>query len=141
MIQAVALERPLAWRGQLVRFLLVGLVNTGVGLGTIWLLIWTAGWADIPANAAGYAVGLTCSFVLNRRWTFASDSPWWPALWRFLAVFAVAYGTNLLAVVVLRDAVQVDRYLAHALATVPYTIVFFVGSRYFAFRHAARASA
>jgi putative flippase GtrA len=141
MIRTETLERPLAWYSQLVRFLLVGLVNTGVGLGTIWLLIWTAGWSDMPANAAGYAVGLTCSFLLNRRWTFASDTPWWPALRRFLTVFVVAYSANLLAVVVLRDAGQVNRYLAHALATVPYTIVFFIGSRCFAFRHVARASA
>lgn len=119
---------------QLLRFLLVGAVNTAVGLGSIWVLIGLAGWSDLPANAVGYAIGLACSFTLNRRWTFAHRGPWWPALWRFVLVFGVAYAANLACLLTLRDAFGVDRYLAHALATVPYTALFFVGSRRFAFR-------
>jgi len=126
--------RPMTWRGQVLRFLVVGLANTLVGLGAIWLLIGLAGWTDLQANAAGYAVGLCFSFVLNRRWTFAHQGDWRPALWRFLLVFAVAYGANLLAMMALRDGLQVNRYVAHALATVPYTAIFFLGSRLFAFR-------
>lgn len=124
------------WHGQLLRFLLVGLANTAVGLGSIWALIGLAGWNDVPANATGYAVGLTCSFLLNRRWTFAHRGPVWPALWRFLLVFGVAYAANLACMFTLRDALGMDRYLAHAVATVPYTLLFFVGSRLFAFRQA-----
>lgn len=122
------------WQGQLFRFLLVGIVNTAVGLGGIWVLIGLAGWADLPANAAGYGIGLACSFMLNRRWTFAHRGACWPALWRFVLVFGVAYAANLACMLTLRDAFGVDRYLAHALATVPYTALFFVGSRLFAFR-------
>ncbi len=122
------------WQGQLCRFLLVGIVNTAVGLGSIWVLIGLAGWADLPANAAGYGIGLACSFTLNRRWTFAHRGAWWPAFWRFLLVFGVAYTANVACMLTLRDAFHMDRYLAHALATVPYTALFFVGSRLFAFR-------
>jgi putative flippase GtrA len=120
--------------GQLARFLSVGVANTVVGLGTIWALIGWGGWADGPANLAGYMVGLVCSFVLNRRWTFAHEGSWWPALCRFVLVFAVAYAANLVAFFALRDGFSVNPYLAHALATVPYTLLFFIGSRLFAFR-------
>lgn len=122
------------WHSQLLRFLLVGLVNTAVGLSTIWAMIGLAGWTDLPANATGYAVGLVCSFVLNRRWTFADTGDWWPALWRFMVVFGIAYAANLLTFFTLRDGLGMGRYLAHAVSTVPYTLLFFAGSRLFAFR-------
>jgi putative flippase GtrA len=133
------LELP--WQSQFLRFLIVGVANTAVGLGSIWALIGLAGWADLPANAGGYALGLVCSFVLNRRWTFAHSGAWWPALWRFSVVFAIAYAANLATLFALRDGLNVDRYLAHALATVPYTLLFFIGSRLFAFRTTTPAAA
>ena len=119
---------------QLLRFLAVGVVNTAVGLGTIFALKALAGWGDIPANVAGYAVGLITSFVLNRQWTFRHQGAWAGALLRFVAVFGVAYTANLLVLLHLRDAWGVNAYLAHALATIPYTVLFFAGSRWFAFR-------
>jgi putative flippase GtrA len=124
---------------QLLRFLVVGVLNTAVGLGTIYLLKWAGGVGDVPANACGYAVGLCVSFVLNRRWTFSDRGRRLPAVLRFLFVFAVAYGCNLAMLLQLRDAWQVDAYLAHALATVPYTLVFFLGSKFFVFRSVAPA--
>lgn len=133
-------RNSLRWQGQMVRFLLVGVANTMVGLGTIWSLIGLAGWDDLPANAAGYIVGLTCSFLLNRRWTFAHTGAWWQALWRFMVVFGVAYTANLAAMIALRDGLHLDRYMSHALATVPYTLLFFLGSRLFAFRPSVTAS-
>lgn len=119
---------------QFLRFLAVGLVNTAVGLGMIFALKALAGWGDIQANIAGYAAGLVTSFVLNRRWTFMHDGDWSGALLRFVAVFAIAYAANLLLLLHLRDGWGVNAYLAHALATVPYTLLFFAGSRWFAFK-------
>jgi putative flippase GtrA len=121
------------WKLQLLRFLLVGVLNTLVGLATIWALIGIAGWGDFQANFTGYLAGLVCSFVLNRQWTFDHAGPWRPALLRFLIVFAVSYCVNWLAVLVLRDFFEVNRYLAHSLAMLPYTVTFFIGSRLFAF--------
>ncbi|MCC9596333.1 MULTISPECIES: GtrA family protein [unclassified Rubrivivax] len=124
---------------QVLRFLIVGVLNTAVGLGTIYLLKWAGGFGDVAANACGYAVGLCVSFVLNRRWTFADRGRRAPAVMRFLLVFAIAYGFNLLTLLHLRDAWHIDAYLAHALATVPYTVTFFLGSKFFVFRSVAPA--
>ena len=121
------------WLVQLTKFLLVGVANTLVGLGTIWLLIGLAGWNDAPANFAGYVVGLACSFTLNRAWTFRDVGQVLPAMTRFLLVFGVAYAANLAAMFWLRDTIGLNRYWAHALATVPYTALFFIGSRLFVF--------
>jgi putative flippase GtrA len=125
-------------RRQLLRFLAVGVLNTAVGLGTIFALKAVAGWPDVPANIGGYVLGLMVSFVLNRRWTFAHRGDWRGALARFLAVFGVAYTANLVAFLALRDRLGVNPYAAHALAMVVYTAIFFVGSRSIAFRQQTR---
>jgi hypothetical protein len=41
----------------------------------------------------------------------------------------------------LRDAMGLNRYWAHALATIPYTALFFLGSRLFVFVRPAREKA
>jgi putative flippase GtrA len=130
-----------AFGPQAVRFAAVGVANTAVGLGTIFALKGLAGWSDLAANLGGYALGLVCSFVLNRRWTFRHSGHAGRAFARFLAVFALAYGANLVAFLVLRDGLRVNAYPAHAIAMVVYTLVFFAGSRWFAFRTAPRLAA
>ena len=119
---------------QALRFAVVGVANTLVGLGSIWGLKYFFAVPDVPANFAGYCVGLACSFVLNRSWTFQHRGAVLPALLRFLLVFAVAYAANLGCMLLLRDRFGVDPYWAHLWATVPYTVLFFIGSRSLAFR-------
>src|SRR5208282_1728517 len=85
----------------LIRFLLVGVANTLVGLSAIYLIKWLGEVGDVLANASGYAIGLMVSFVLNRSWTFSHSGAVLPAAVRFFVVFAIAYTTNLGTVLVL----------------------------------------
>ncbi len=65
--------RDLATRqglAQFVRFGLVGVANTGVSYGVIWLL--EPRLAMPVASAIGYAAGVIQSFLLNRFWTFGN---------------------------------------------------------------------
>jgi putative flippase GtrA len=117
----------------IIRFLLVGLVNTAVGLGLIYFCKWALGWGDVPSNMIGYACGLTVSFLLNRSWTFNHRGAVLPTIARFLVVFLVSYSLNLVTVLILIDHYAVNAYLAHAIAILPYTASFFIGSRHFAF--------
>lgn len=115
------------------KFLAVGVANTIVGLGVIYAMKLFASADDISANIVGYAVGLAFSFVVNRRWTFAARGDALGSLLRFLAIFALAYPANLAAVLMLIN-VGVDPYWSQALGVVPYTVIFYVGSRWYAFR-------
>jgi putative flippase GtrA len=125
---------PLGVRWDLIRYVSVGIVNTMVGLATIYLAMyaWHAG--DVAANIAGYSVGVASSFILNRRWTFSSRDPVIPQLVRFLLVLTVAYLANLGTVLALRGQFGLNRYLAQALGTLPYVAIGYLGSRFFAFR-------
>jgi putative flippase GtrA len=117
-----------------VRFVIVGGINTTVGLLTIWLLKWLGGLSDFTANLGGYALGVCVSFLLNRSWTFSFKGAWLPSIARFLVVVAVAYLANLGVVLLLAQKFGVNGYLAQMFGVPPYTILFYLGSRYFAFR-------
>jgi len=116
----------------IIRFVLVGMVNTLVGLTVIYAAKWFLGAGDVVANASGYCIGLLVSFTLNRSWTFAHIGPAGRAFVTFLGVQGVAYGLNLLCVMGL-ITYGVDSYLAQAMGIPPYTIVSYLGSRYLAF--------
>ena len=112
---------------------MVGLANTTVGLTVILSAKSLAGADNVSANVAGYAVGLALSFALNRRWTFGFRGDARASLLRFLAVFAVAYAANLVAVLSLIEVLGVNAYWAQVLGVIPYTLLFYVGSRWYAF--------
>jgi putative flippase GtrA len=116
-----------------LRFVVVGIGNTVIGLGVIYAGKWLLQFGDVLANLLGYICGLSVSFTLNKRWTFRYQGHMGPALARFLAVVAIAYLLNLVAVVSLRGVLHVNSYLAQALGIIPYTGFSYMGSRFFAF--------
>jgi putative flippase GtrA len=118
---------------QFAKFLCVGLLNTLVGLSVIYAAKWFLRMDDISANALGYAIGITVSFTLNSRWTFNHDGPQWPALIKFVLVSLVAYGMNLLTVMVSIHYLGLNDYLAQALGTPPYTLTSYFASKYLVF--------
>jgi putative flippase GtrA len=119
---------------QLGRFLSVGVLNMVVGLLVIYACKWFFHANDVVANAIGYAVGLSTSFTLNSRWTFAYRGPQLPALIKFLLVAALAYGMNLLTVMILIHYAGVNGYIAQALGIPPYTLTTYLASKFIVFR-------
>jgi putative flippase GtrA len=122
---------------RVARFLAVGVLNTLVGLGTIYLCKWLGGIGDVTANIIGYAVGLANSFAWNRHWTFGHAGAVLPAIVRFVLVFLIAYLLNL-GTVMAAIYVGINSYVAQAFGIAPYTTFFYLGSRWFVFRPASR---
>lgn len=133
MLSKLGLHLPL------VRFLIVGVANTLVGIGTIYAAMYFLGFDIVYANILGYTIGVIQSFLLNKRWTFDSSDRALSSFIRFLLVLAVAYGANLVTVVVANTAFEVNPYIAQALGIIPYTSTGYLGSRYFVFRNQRRA--
>jgi len=119
---------------QLGRFLSVGVLNMVVGLLVIYACKWFFQANDVAANAIGYAAGLITSFTLNSRWTFNYRGPQLPALIKFLLVAALAYGMNLLTVLMLIHWAGVNGYIAQALGIPPYTLTTYLASKFIVFR-------
>ncbi|WP_447772179.1 GtrA family protein [Variovorax boronicumulans] len=119
---------------QFVRFLVVGVANTLVGLSVIYSAKYFFHAGDVMANAIGYGIGICVSFFLNSRWTFEYSGLMLPAALRFLLATAVAYAANLLTVMTAIDGFGVNTYLAQALGMPVYTVMAYLISKHVVFR-------
>ncbi len=119
---------------QFVKFSSVGIVNTLAGVLVIFGTKAFLYNNDIIANIAGYSAGLAVSFVMNKSWTFRDDRNLLESVFRFLGVFAISYTINLVTVLLCIYWLDMNSYLAQALGVPPYTIMFFLLCKYFAFR-------
>ncbi|MBF0255408.1 MAG: GtrA family protein [Gammaproteobacteria bacterium] len=80
--------------GELLRFGLVGVVNTLVDLALFLLFYLGFGLAPLLANALAFAVAVSNSYLLNQRWTFRSGST--PLSLRGYATFVLLNSGGLL---------------------------------------------
>ena len=121
-------------KGQFIRFVLVGVINTFTGLSVIFSMKMFLDAGDVISNSVGYLIGLMVSFTLNRSWTFSHQGSIIPAIIKFSFVFLVAYGFNLATVLILIHWIGANTYFAQVAGLPPYTLVFFLLSKFFVFR-------
>lgn len=116
----------------MIRFAIVGALNTLLTLAVIFGLKLCFDADDALANLLGYLLGLVNSYSLNRRWTFGHSGSIALSLPAFLLVQAVAYVVNL-AVVLTVIAAGLNAYAAHVAGMPLYMSISYLGSRYFVF--------
>ena len=118
---------------QSLRFGVVGLVNTGIGLMAIYSVIYFFDADPIIANAIGYAIGLVVSFSLNRLWTFGVTRSIRKLLPRYFMVAATSYLLNLIMVFIGTRHFGIGPYLVQLFGVSIYTVVMFLGCKWFVF--------
>lgn len=124
----------------MLRFLLVGVVNTLVGAGVMFLLYNLAGCSYWLSSAANYIVGGVVSYFLNKYYTFKNTERSWRQVLRFALNVAVcwllAYGiAKPLALRLLAgfdEKIQTNAAMLAGLCL--YTALNYFGQRFFAFR-------
>ena len=124
----------------MLRFLLVGVVNTLVGAGIMFLLYNLAGCSYWLSSAANYIVGGVVSYFLNKYYTFKNTEHSWRQVLRFALNVAVcwllAYGiAKPLALRLLAgfdEKLQTNAAMLAGLCL--YTALNYLGQRFFAFR-------
>jgi putative flippase GtrA len=122
--------------GQFLRFCVVGLLNTVIGLTAIFALMFLFRAPPGVANAVGYGVGLSLSYVLNRAWTFRAP-PRTGSLRKYVSVVGICYLLNLLTVLAAISLASLNPYLAQLLGMGIYTLCMFIGCRWFVFSKGA----
>lgn len=120
-------------KSRLFRFAMTGLGNTLIGLLVIFACKGFLKIGDLGANFIGYGIGILLGFLINSRWTFGHVGATGPAFARYLAVLVIAYVLNLSAVMYAIDVMALNSYLAQAAGIAPYSVIGYVGSRYFVF--------
>ena len=121
------------FKNSLLKFLTVGVINTLLSIFVIFSLKYFYHLNDIAANLVGYMLGLACSFVLNRNWTFKHSGVLIPTVLKFILVFFVAYTANL-SMVLFFIKLGFNAYFSHLLGIPIYTAIFYMGSKIYVFK-------
>jgi putative flippase GtrA len=117
----------------IIKFLIVGVLNTLSGLSVIYFLKFFLNCNDITANALGYSCGLILGFYLNSQWSFSFKGNFKHAALRFIFVVAVAYTANIVIVLFGISLFEINSYFSQLLGIFPYTILTYLGMRLFVF--------
>ena len=89
---------------QFVKYCMVGVLNTLVCLGTIFICKSLFGINPYVSNALGYTVGVLNSFLWNRRWVFRSLGRYSREAIRFMLGCGLCYLAQLAVVMVLNQS-------------------------------------
>jgi putative flippase GtrA len=117
------------WSLQASRYLLVGALNTLVGLLVIVALQALLGVSPYVANACGYGVGMVVGFLANRSWTFRHSGPVALSATLYAAMFTICYSLNLAVLWLALNVLGWPAALAQLAAMAAYTVCFFVGCK------------
>ncbi|WP_297212121.1 GtrA family protein [uncultured Flavonifractor sp.] len=126
------------------KFLLVGVLNTLVGAGIMFLLYNVAGWGYWPSTAANYLVGGILSFFLNKYFTFRNRERSWWQVGKFVITVAVcwviayAIAKPLVLQILANQNVKLQENVAMLAGMCIYTGLNYFGQRFFAFRKSRR---
>lgn len=86
------------WR-RLLRFLVVGGLNTALSLGVYFLCLYAFNWPYYVASAVSILLGIAVGFKAHGAFVFASQG----SFWRYVACWASIYAGNTLMIALIRD--------------------------------------
>ena len=124
----------------ILKFLIVGVVNTLFGTAVMFSLYNLAGCSYWISSAANYILGSILSFFLNKYFTFQNKERPWRQVVRFTvniaACYLVAYGVAKPAVRMLLSgqSVSIQENAAMLVGMCLFTGLNYFGQRLFAFR-------
>ena len=132
------MKRHIDWTP--ARFLLVGVINTLVGAGTMFILYNVFHCSDWVSSVANYLVGGVVSFFLNKYFTFRQRGWSWGQAAKFAVNVAVCYliayglAKPLAAALLPVKSVSLRDNAAMLSGMCLYTILNYLGQRFYAFK-------
>ena len=123
-----------------IKFLMVGVLNTIVGTGTMFLLYNLAHCSYWVSSAANYLVGGIVSFFLNKYFTFQNKGWSWTQVVKFAVNVTVCYliGYGLAKPLVMHllagYSIIIQENVAMMVGMCLYVVLNYFGQRFFAFR-------
>ena len=126
---------------EIIRFILVGVVNTLVGAGTMFLLYNLGHCSYWLSSIMNYIVGSICSFFLNKYFTFKKNEFKLNETVRFiiniLLCYIVAYGLArpFARMVLSNQSITVQDNIAMLGGMVVFTALNYFGQKFFVFKN------
>lgn len=129
-----------------LKFLMVGGLNTVVGVGSYWLILIMFGLditktnadATVPvivATLLSQILGLTNSYFWNKFFTFESKKKNKTEFVKFISVYAVAFGMDYFLKFALRKIDGFNEIIIAVVTTIVTMIISFIGQKFFVFEH------
>lgn len=118
--------------GQLARFILVGLLNTIVGYGVYFISLLYVNY--LAALIISHIVGVSFSYIWNRRWTFKSKGNKGVELLRFESVYLAGLAINMAMLYALVGRMGFDPRIVQLVLLPLVTVLTFLGHRYWSFK-------
>jgi putative flippase GtrA len=132
-----------------LKFLIVGVLNTFVGIGLMLLLKNGLDWPFWYATFTGNAIGAAVSYLLNRTFTFKSKVPFRIGGPRFILVVLACYFLSFSVSRMITGAMDSLTFgqfyldsdnIAILLGSILYTVTNFIGQRSFVFKARIQSS-
>lgn len=125
------LERML--NDQRIRFIIVGSINTIVGYGAFVIMVFV-NMHYLVANICSTIIGITCSYILNKYFTFHSSEKSVMEICRFISVYLFSFAIGNLVLLVTVEWMTLTPYLAGGINLAMTTIISWFGHKYFSFK-------
>ena len=111
---------------------LVGVLNTGITLGIMFLLM-SLNVNYLISNSIGYVVGAINSFFFNKRFVFKSKSVRIDQFLKFIFMMLACYFIQYAFLFFFVEFLRISEYLSQVLANGLYSILFYVSCKYIVF--------
>lgn len=116
-----------------LKFIFVGILNTIVGYGSyIFLLLFGVNY--IIANTLSTIIGVSCSYLLNKKITFNDSKTNKKTPFKFVSVYLVSYVVGTFNLALLVSHFGVDKYIAGFMNLFITTLISWFGHKYFSFK-------
>lgn len=121
---------------KIIKFCIVGGINTFITLILFYTLNKILGVNYIFSTAIGYLIGMVNSYILNKKWTFQDDDKRVVFQFaKFALINSISLGINLLIMYIFVDKLYMDSMLSQVCATGFSTLSNFIGSKIVVFRY------
>lgn len=120
----------------LIRFGIVGVINTGVDFGVFTLYSTVFAGDPLIGQVLGYSAGFANSFIMNKLWTFESNKSKISTriqLLKFAAVNLISLCLSLAVLSLLNGYLGMNKYFAKVIATGVTQIVNYIGYKIWVF--------
>lgn len=121
---------------QFIRFVVVGL-GLNAALYVVYLLLTWRILGSETAMTITFGLGVLLSFLANRNITFRHSGRHFPALRRFLVLYAIIYSINFVALWFFSGRLGVPHQMVQGVAILVLPLLAFVLQRYWVFPAAA----
>lgn len=121
------------YHDQRIRFLFVGGINTAVGYGTYALLVF-CGILYFYANIISTIIGVTCSYFLNKYFTFQKRKKSYSEMVRFITVYLVSFLLGNILLYLFIGIMKLSPYFVGLINLLFTSLISWFGHKYYSFR-------